>query len=148
MKPKKASVVLLVCLVLITSTASGAVQARKLAEVKLYDYGWQADIGVLDRLANEMKTETDSVGYVIFYGGRRSVRGEIQKRMVCMRMYMLDRRGLSADRIVMINGGYRTKATMEIWVVPHGARRPTPTPTVAPKHVRIRKGKIRYGCDV
>lgn len=147
MKTAKATAIIL-CLVLITSAASGTVSFRKLAEVRLYDYGWQADMGILDRLANEMQTQTDSVGYVILYGGRRSVRGEVQKRMVCMRMYMLDRRGFSADRIVMLNGGYRTTATMEIWIVPHGVPGPVPTPTVAPKNVKVRRGRIRYSCDV
>ena len=147
METTKATAVIL-WLALIISTAFGTARVRKLVEVELYDYGWQADIGVLDRLANEMQTKTASVGYVILYGGRRNVRGEVQKRMVCMKSYMLNRRGFGADRIVIVNGGYRTKATMEIWIVPSGERGPVPTPTVAPKHVRLRKGKIRYSCDV
>jgi hypothetical protein len=105
-------------------------------------------MGVLDRLANEMHTDKDSVGYIILYGGRRSVRGEVQKRIACMKAYMLDRRGFSVDRIVMVNGGYRRKAMMEIWIVPHSERRPAPTPTVAPKRVKERTVRVRYSCNV
>jgi len=58
-------VTVILCLVLTSTTTSATLRSHKLAEVKLYDYGWQADIGFLDRLASEMQTDKDSVGYVI-----------------------------------------------------------------------------------
>ncbi len=145
---QKAKVIaMVVCLLLTTRIESAPLGVHKLAEVKLYDYGWQADMGVLDLLATAMQAETETVGYVIIYGGRRNIRGEVQRRIACMKEYMLTRRGFSADQIVFINGGYRTHATMEIWIASRGESKPLPTPTIDPKRVRERRGRIRYSCD-
>src|SRR5260221_3490266 len=77
-------VTVILCLVLTSTTTSATLRSHKLAEVKLYDYGWQADIGFLDRLASEMQTDKDSVGYVILYGGQRQaiLRSSVFRRII------------------------------------------------------------------
>jgi hypothetical protein len=56
--------------------------------------------------------------------------------------YLVDTRGVDAKRIVVINGGYREEWTAELWIVPKGATPPNPSPTLAAKDIRFRKGKI------
>jgi hypothetical protein len=122
--------------------------ARKLVEVRLYDYGWEADIAILDLLANELRNEPNAKGYVILYGGRQGRGGEIQVRMSCMRSYMLNNFGLRAERFIISHGGFRENATMELWVVPEGGCPPIPSPTVSPEDVRFIRGRPRYSCEI
>ncbi len=46
--------------------------------------------------------------------------------------YLTTARGVDARRIIIVNGGYREKDYIEIWVCPPGAKPPQPTPTVHP----------------
>ena len=41
-------------------------------------------------------------------------------------------RGVAPDRVVVIEGGYKQKSTIELWLVPNDAARPTATPDAAP----------------
>jgi len=64
---------------------------------------------------------------------------------------MLNRCGVSADRIVVTNGGYREESTVEIWLAARGDRAPVATPSVSPEDVRFKKGRIknwRYRCNL
>ena len=63
--------------------------------------------------------------------------------MKCIKDYMLNRRGVSTDRIVMMNGGYREESTVELWLAPRGESAPTAAPTVSAKDVKFRKGRIK-----
>ncbi|OLE53745.1 MAG: hypothetical protein AUG51_11615 [Acidobacteria bacterium 13_1_20CM_3_53_8] len=117
----------------------------------------------LDGFAMELQSNPGASGYIIFYGGRRHNypycdshrlllprRGEAEARASRMKPYLVDRRGINPDRIVMINGGYRELWEAELWIAPKGANPPTPTPTVRPEEIRFRKGRIRkrrYMCD-
>lgn len=122
--------------------------ARKLVEVRLYDYAWEADIATLDLLANELRNAPNAKGHVILYGARRGRRGEVQRRISCMRNYMLNNHGLGAERFIISHGGFRDNAMMELWVVPEGSCAPIPSPTVSPEDVRFIRGRPRYSCEV
>jgi hypothetical protein len=128
--------------------SSASTQSRKLAEVRLHDYGWEYDMAVLDLLSNELRSAADSRGYIIIYGARRGRRGEVQTRMACMKGYLLARRGLRADQLIIVHGGFREHSMMELWVVPEGACPPLPTSTVEPEDVKFLKGRARYSCEV
>ena len=137
------------CLTLSTNGGSSAsIQSRTLLEVRLNDYGWESDIAALDLLSNELRSATDFRGYIIIYGARRGRRGEMQKRMSCMKGYMLERRGFRADQITITDGGFREGAMMELWIIPQGACPPMSTPTVAPEDVRFLRGRAKYSCEV
>ena len=117
----------------------------------------------LDNFANQMLLESDATGYIIFYGGRRyrryakagwrlPRRGDAEARVSRMKPYMVDTRAnLNADRIVVINGGFRDTWMAEIWIVPRGATPPKPTPTVDSKAIKFSRRRVRkqdYYCSV
>jgi hypothetical protein len=114
----------------------------------------------LDNFAIHLMNEPGAQGYIIFYEGRRYAscynsrpriprRGEAEARAARMKPYLVESRGMDANRIVVINGGYREEWMAELWIVPNGANPPKPTPTLEAKDVRFRKGKIpkdAYDC--
>lgn len=44
--------------------------------------------------------------------------------------------GISAARIILINGGYRKRRMVELWIVPRGEHAPIPTPNSFPPDLR------------
>jgi len=117
----------------------------------------------LDNFAVELQAQPNVQGYIIFYGGRRvsypycnnrlrlQRRGEAQARAARLKPYLTGTRAIDPARVIVIDGGYRESWTAELWLVPMGANPPTPSPTVQPKDIRFRKGRIKksfYECQV
>jgi hypothetical protein len=139
----------LVCIAFVAFIVSSAsTSPRKLVETRSYDHGWEANTGALDLLSNALQHEPNSTGYIFIYGARRGYRSDVVRRMECMKNYMLQRRGIPADSLRVINGGYREHAMVELWVAPQGSLAPVPRPTVRPKNVRFKRGGTRYTCNV
>lgn len=138
----------------VTDCCMGASAARKLDEFG--DFNCEDEMARLDGFAVQLGAEPGAKGYVIFYGGRSyrgrlARRGEAEARANRIKRYLLERRGIDAGRIVMINGGYRERWGAELWITPAGAQAPTPRPTLGIKDMKFRRGKIRkgeYDCDI
>jgi hypothetical protein len=90
----------------------------------------------LDNYAIELQNDPTAQGYLICYGGRKGRTGEAQRRCDRAKDYLVNTRGISGDRIVTVDGGYREELTVELWVVPSGANPPTGSPTVDPSEVK------------
>ena len=86
----------------------------------------------LDQMAIELQNGPGSTGYIIAYAGRRSRPGEADRMGKRAIDYLTTTRGISRDRLVFVNGGYRDTNAFELWLVPQGAEPPRPTPTAAP----------------
>jgi PEGA domain len=86
----------------------------------------------LDQMAIELQNSPGSQGYIIAYAGRRSRPGEAERMGKRAVEYLTTTRGISRDRLVFVNGGYRESNAFELWLVPQGAEPPRPTPTSAP----------------
>ena len=71
--------------------------------------------------------------FVIVYAGRNSTEGEAKARGQKINDYLLNEPKLDARRIRIIDGGYREKPFIELYLVPPGAPQPMATPTVDPK---------------
>jgi hypothetical protein len=138
-----------ICLAFVaTSAILASGLPRKLLEKRSYDHGWESDMGALDLLSNTLHDETDTTGLILVYGAKRGLRGDVERRIGCMKNYMTQRRGIPSDRIRVLRGGYRQEATIELWVVPTGAAAPTATPTLRPRDIRFKKRGLKYTCDV
>ena len=87
----------------------------------------------LDNLAIELQNSPGTTGYVVAYAGRGSRAGEADRMGRRAIEYLTTARGISRDRIVFVNGGYRESNSFELWVVPQGAEPPRPTPTLSPE---------------
>ncbi|HEX8335508.1 MAG TPA: PEGA domain-containing protein [Pyrinomonadaceae bacterium] len=92
-----------------------------------------------DNLAIELQNNPGATGYIIAYAGRNSRAGEADRMTRRAADYLSTNRGISRDRLVVINGGYRDSNSFELWLVPQGAEPPRPTPTVAPDARRTRR---------
>jgi hypothetical protein len=127
------------------------------------DEGCDYEKAALDNFAIQLRNEPDATGYIIFYGGRHlrsgggkrsrlPKRGEAQARAARLKPYMVNAWGtLDAQRVVVINGGYRESWEAELWIVPKGEQPPSPTPTVKPSAIKFRPGHARtrdYRCEV
>jgi hypothetical protein len=158
------SLLIIICSVIIVSAHAGTPpsEARKFDEFS--DVNCEDEKARLDNFANELQNNPDVQGYVVFYGGKRHRnpnyhnsglvlprRGEARARAARLKPYLRENRGIDANRIVVVNGGYRDQWAAELWIVPKGANPPTPTPTVKPQEIRFRKGRIKksdYECGV
>jgi hypothetical protein len=110
----------------------------------------------LDNFAVTLQNGPANKGVIIFYGGRLfrgrlPKRGEAAARAARIKPYLVQRRGIPADQVIVIDGGYREEWSAELWVVPPGATMPAPRPTIPIEKIRFRKGKPNprdYQCRV
>src|SRR5687767_362703 len=116
--------ILCLCLALTSSHASGP--TSKFDEFYFFDC--ESLIARLDNFAIAVIKYPQSVGLVYVYGGKVARKGEGQMHMDVMRNYLIERRQLDGQRLRVLWGGYREKASAEIWIVPPGAAQPDPSP--------------------
>lgn len=96
-----------------------------------------------DNLAIELQNSPDTTAYIIIYAGQRSRTGQADALGKRSMDYLTVQRGVSANRLVFINGGYREQDYFEIWLCPPGAHPPQPTPTVQPGDVQPAPDRTR-----
>lgn len=142
MRTIKALTATLILVALMSHVVTAADQrSRKIDE--LHGLDWEGAMARLDNFALELNNIPNSIGVIIVYGGQRGRRGEAQAWGKCLTDYIVSRRGINADRIVLVNGGYRESIIVEIWQSVSKEFIPKPAPTVDPKNVKFRKGKIK-----
>jgi hypothetical protein len=91
----------------------------------------------LDAFATELQDKPGAQAYVIAYAGRKSRGGEARARAERAKAYLMSKHGMEDGRIVIVDGGHREGAAVELFTVPAGAVPPTPTPTLDPKGAPI-----------
>ena len=104
---------------------------------KIDEYGnlrWSDEKARLDNFAIELQNDPSNVGFLVGYGGRRSFRGEAARRTERAKKYLTTARGITADRVVTVDGGYREELTVELWTSSKDAP-PYLSPTVDPSEV-------------
>ena len=120
------------------------------------DIKCEDEMARLDNLAVNLQSAPDSTSVIIFYGGRRfkgrlPQRGEAAARAARLKTYLVQRRGIPTDRVVLIDGGFAEEWHAEVWVIPAGATMPSPQPTIPAEKIRFRKGKPNprtYECQI
>jgi hypothetical protein len=71
-------------------------------------------------------------GHIIAYAGKRSRPGEARRLANRAKNYLIKTHGINSARLITINGGYRERGTVELYMVPPGVTPPAPKPTVVP----------------
>lgn len=120
------------------------------------DINCEEEYARLDNFAIHLQNTPSAQGYIIFYGGRRFRSrlprvGEAAARAGRLKPYLVNRRGIPADRVVVINGGYRDNFVVELWIVPPGAAAPEPSMGVPASAIKFRKGKVnkrQFECNI
>ncbi len=129
------------CIILIWAGHSFAQDAPKFDEFG--DVNCEDEMARLDNLAVQVQNEPETVGHIIVYGGRSGRRGEARARASRIKTYLVKIRGMDASRILTIDGGYRENLMVEIWMWPRRLGVPKASPTIHPKDVKFKKGRIK-----
>lgn len=94
----------------------------------------------LDYFADQLqKTPSNSTVYIIAYAGQRARAGEAQIRANQARDYLISKRGTDPQRIVIIDGGHRDPAGVDLYITTRGQPKPLPSPNLYPGNVQIIK---------
>src|SRR5215210_4877350 len=89
-----------------TSISFAAAESRKIDSFGSIDC--EDEMARLDNFAIELQNAPGAQGYIFIYGGRRDTkRDEVQIRGSRMNRYLVENRGVSANRVQVLNGGYR-----------------------------------------
>ena len=107
------------------------------------DVNCEDEMARLDNFAVQLQSNLGSVGYAVVYGGSYERRGEAKVRASRIKDYLVKSRGLDSNRLMTIDGGYMEYVSVDLWVLPRGASAPPVTPTVQPKDVKFKKGRIK-----
>ena len=137
------TVISTLCLILaVGGTSLAAIEPQKIMEV--HPGNCEDEMARMDHVANLLSENENNIGYIIVYGGRRGTRrDEVRVVGARMRRYLIQERGIDPNRIEVVNGGFRERLTVEVWIVRRGEDRPAATPTVNPRRVRYRRGSAR-----
>jgi hypothetical protein len=93
----------------------------------------------LDYIAIQLQKEPGVVAHFIVYAGRRSCVGQAQARAHRAKDYLVNVRGISFDRIIWRDGGYREELTVDVYLLPRGAAEPSISPTILPGEAKVKK---------
>jgi hypothetical protein len=110
----------------------------------------------LDNFAIQLQHEPQARGVIIFYGGKTfrgklPKRGEAEARAARLKPYLVGRRGIPSNQVIVINGGYAEEWLAQFWVVPSGASMPNSSASVSVNKIKFRKGKANprdYRCRI
>lgn len=127
----------------------GALEVGSAADVvfrkfdEFHGANWEDAMARLDNLALDLRNNPSAVGVIIVYGGQDRRRGEARAWSSCIKDYLEKRRGIEAGRIMMVQGGYMQRLTVELWEGPDKTNIPKPTPEIKPREVRFKGRPIK-----
>jgi hypothetical protein len=148
---KSASIVLVLAFSLTGATSDKMRQFDEFGDINC-----ESEMARLDNFAIQLQNEPNAKGVVVFYGGRRfrgrfPKQGEAAARASRMKPYLVERRGIPSERVVVIDGGYKEEFQVELWVIPAEATTPSPNPTIPAKDIKFQKGKAtarQFKCQI
>jgi len=153
---------LLILLVLFALSASLFSQSKEARQVDEFGSNECEDLrSRLDTFLVELQNNPQSTGFVIVYEGKYTqnvhnrkgskqktylpVFGEAALRIKSFRQHFVFR-GQAGGPYLFIDGGYREFHTVELWIVPDGAKPPLAKPTL--DTMKYRKGRpLGLGCE-
>lgn len=94
----------------------------------------------LDYFADRLqKAPSDSTVYIISYAGLRARIGEALTRANQAKDYLTTKRGIDPKRMVIIDGGHRDPAGVDLYITLRGQPKPLSVPNIYPGDVQIIK---------
>ena len=93
----------------------------------------------LDAFYEALRQQPDLRGYLIGYKQASVAPGVLLRRLYGDQRYLIEMRGVSPNRVVVIEGGYKPKSTIELWLIPNGVAPPTPMPAALPIQINTKR---------
>lgn len=121
------------------------------------DINCEDEYARLDNIALQLRNEPNAKIVIVFYGGRRfrgrlPKQGEAAARAARLKPYLVERRGIPAERVVVISGGYREEFQVDVWVIPIDLAPSEPNSTIPAKDIKFQKGSKanprNYRCQI
>ena len=120
------------------------------------DVNCESEMARLDSLAVTLQSSPNDIAAIIFYGGQRfrgrlPKRGEAAVRAARLKTYLVSRRGIPAERIQLIDGGFMKEWYAHVWIVPPGAEMPKPNLMIPIQQIKFRKGTAQprdFRCQI
>jgi hypothetical protein len=98
---------------------------------------WEDEKAHLDNFAIALQQDSNLIGNIIVYAGKRSCANEAKDRALRAKKYVVETRGIHESRVKWLDGGYREELTVILQPMPSGAPELTASPTLKPSDVRI-----------
>jgi hypothetical protein len=143
-------------LLVLAFSLSGATSDQLRQFDEFGDLNCEDEYARLDNLALQLQNEPNAKAVIVFYGGRR-FRGHLPKRSEAaaraarLKPYLVQRRGIPAERVEVIDGGYKEAFQIQLWVIPIEVRMPLPDPSIQAKGIKFQKGKAtarQFKCQI
>jgi len=123
-------------------------EAREFLEYSGDETLCETEMAHLDSYAIEVQNRPKATAYIIVYGGQHGTAWhEMRQRRARIRRYLVKNRDLEPRRVHVVNGGFREKVTVELWLVASGEKLPEPTPTVSSKYVKYKRTRAQFTCS-
>ena len=84
----------------------------------------------LQRFVSRLEVEPGARACIIIYGNPSDSRRKVDRLLARLKESLVKEYDIVPERIVVVNGGYRKRRSIELWVVPTGFALPKATPTV------------------
>ena len=82
------------------------------------------EVARLNNYSRELGKLGDALAVVVVFGGRDGTReGEVVARLFGIRDHLINSNGIQRDRIVILDGGFRERLEIQLWILPSTARR-------------------------
>jgi len=111
------------------------------------------ELARLDSYADKLGKLADALAVVVVYAGAHDTReGEVVARLFGIRDRLIHSNAIDRDRIIILNGGFRERLEIQLWILPSESRKDAPlliNPELSSKDVHLKKAAIRkwkYNC--
>ena len=152
---------LVISAAIVTLLCSHAIAQRRIVDFTKFDefgdVNCEDEGARLDNFAFYLKQQPAANAVIIFYGGktfrgRLPKRGEGEARAARLKPYLVGRRGIPSNHVIVVHGGYAEEWHLDLWIVPTESVLPSPERTPIPiKQIHFRKGKANprdFRCGV
>jgi hypothetical protein len=100
----------------------------------------------LDKVASQAKQWPLSIIHLVIHAGQTACVGEAKARGIRAKNYLVHQ-GISSDRIVLIDAGWRKEVSVQVWIWPPELGKPKVIPEgdLKPSAIKLEKNcKIRH----
>lgn len=99
----------------------------------------------LDNFAIQLTQSPEWKGYVVVYAGKRMSLAMVRKYSQGWKDYLIKRRGIPSDKVVMIDGGYRDDLSVELYLFGGDTPPPKARATFVPCRKQVNKVRRSRG---